>query len=306
MDPNALEWLERFAPLSGKVRDPAFNHEVVDVAEAVRFAIVDVVNAVAHEQPVALIVEDVQWLDIESWTALRMIGQSVNKSLFMVCTSRVRWSSERWGDVEGLTLLELGELSRTDAVDLFRSELQRRHVEADANTLEWYVDRSGNNPFFITELAAAWAADRASFVFPPTLVTLISSRVNGLGSCALHLIQAAAILGTQSCIETIGSMLEYPNHVLLHGNSGTGRRGLGIVRPETRNRPASGVDMISSAKWCWDACRSVQEQSLHVVAAQALEKQLALTGSMPSLFASAYHWLAAGDATSSFHQQSAA
>ena len=290
--PSALECLERFSRTAGQAFGDRFHYEPFNVPEAIRSAVVDLVNSVTDEQPLSIVVEDVHWLDAPSWDLLRTIAHTAQQSLFLVCTSRLRWNYQQWGETGAFALLEVGSLARHDARELFLSQLFKHRAHADPPVVDWHVNRSGHNPFFIRELASAWAANRTTFPYPPSLIALIKSRIAALNPCALRVIQAAAILGANSSIELIDAMLAYPTHRLLTA----------IEELADADLLACGSDEAVEGVACRHdiICQAVLEaippptnQLLHIAAARVLEARRSSGDSVTAVFDSAEHWLAA-------------
>lgn len=289
---STLECLERFSVGAGQAFGDGFHRETINVAESIRAAMLDLVNAVSDEQPLGLVIEDLQWLDASSWDLLRTIAGLAQRSLFLVCTSRARWKYQEWAEPGPFLVVELGNLTPADARDLFLCELSRENTHADTPIVDWHIARSGCNPFFVRELARAWALNRTVLAYPPNLFALIKTRIASLNPCALHVIQAAAILGTHSCLDYIEAMLAYPTHRLLTAMEELAEADLiasghdGLVA-----NIACRHDIISEA--VLQGTPPATKQTLHVAAARAVEAGRSRRDAS-SFFDAAEHWLAAG------------
>lgn len=65
----------------------------------VRHAVFDLFDAVSDEQPLVLVIENVQWLDKTSWTLLHEVSAwATTRPVLFVFTSRDQWNAGSWRD----------------------------------------------------------------------------------------------------------------------------------------------------------------------------------------------------------------
>jgi len=172
--------------------------------DAERFRLHHAVRAVlehlAAERPVALVLDDLQWADAAS---LELVGHLVVRPpegvvLVLVCrTGRLpaRLEAALLAGVRegGVTLLELGPLSEADARELAGPTL-------DAATVRALHRDSGGNPFYLEQLlrgvrAGAPAAGPVDAPLPQRVEATIACELSRLSRPVRRLLDAAAVAG---------------------------------------------------------------------------------------------------------------
>lgn len=150
--------------------------------------VVDQVRRWAAARPVALIVEDVQWIDPSSWALLDVLARSAARTaLLVVVTAQDHPGDDRWSRLAAMPharLLPLGPLSGPAVRALARS------VGGPAVDAESVLRRGEGHPLFTVELARYDGSD-----LPPTLRTLLRGRVRRLGADGVRLVAAVALAG---------------------------------------------------------------------------------------------------------------
>lgn len=140
--------------------------------------------------PALLIVEDVHWADEATLDVLRVLARRARESgLLLVISYRsdqlqrdhpLRMVLGELSSGDGVTRLELGGLSREAVGELAASS------RIDAEEL---FQRTGGNPFFITETLAAGMGE-----VPVTVSDAVHGRIAGLSSSGRALLDAAAVV----------------------------------------------------------------------------------------------------------------
>ena len=150
------------------------------------------IRALALEQPVAIAIDDAQWLDGSSSDALTFVLRRLRDARVALVTSR-RTESLDAAELRGtrkhpvdsvpdrpLTRIELGPLSLGALHRLLRT---RTRLEFNRRTLQRIHGTSGGNPFYALELAAAMERDpRPGEQLPigTGLSELLANRLAGL------------------------------------------------------------------------------------------------------------------------------
>lgn len=294
--PSTLACLARITQLSSDEPPMNSRDDSTHLSESIRASVIDLIDAVADEQPLLLIVEDVHWIDHASWSLLRTIAAKTQRSVFLVCTSRVRWQSALWGDPDPFVCDELRTLALSDARIHMVNRLQNHQDGAEDRFIDWCVGTSGGNPYFIEELASFWIATGEQYTAPPSLVALTEARLACLKPDALRVIQAAAILGKSSTLDLLQQVLEFPTHILLSSIEELGEAGLLAATTSADRLNVAPVfcrhDLVIRA-----ATRTLSQQGralLHHAAARALETAASGSHSTELLWECADHWQAAG------------
>jgi len=184
------------------LRDEASGDRLDDRALAV--AVRDVLELLGEHGRILLAVDDVQWLDLSSSSALAFALRRLKGSQVLVLLAR-RPSGEAGapGLEEALTAdrvrrLPVGPLSIGALHSVLRDRLGRSFAR---QTLLRIHERSGGNPFFALELARALEADvdpLEPLPVPETLEELLRARFAGLPPSTREALALASALGTTS------------------------------------------------------------------------------------------------------------
>jgi hypothetical protein len=176
------------------LRDDAAGDATDDRALAV--AVHDVLNLLSKRKPVVVGIDDVQWLDPSSASALAFALRRLGAAVRLVIARRLEPSElEQSVDVERLRVgpLSVGALHR-----LLHDRLGRPFAR---QTLLRIHERSGGNPFFALELARVLGEDvdpLEPLPVPETLEELLRARLAGLPTTTRDALALASALGTPS------------------------------------------------------------------------------------------------------------
>jgi predicted ATPase len=198
----ALSMARRLAMEVALLRDDASSGPVDDRALAV--AVKDVLQLLSDRGRVLIAVDDVQWLDAASSSALAFAMRRLDASDVVVLLSRrlPGGSQPSWLDgalgSECVRRLIVGPLSVGAVHQLLRDRLGRPFAR---QTLLRIHERSGGNPFFALELARVLDANvhpLEPFPVPETLDELLRARIAGLPASTRQALALAAAIGTTS------------------------------------------------------------------------------------------------------------
>nr|WP_304528723.1 protein kinase [Archangium sp. Cb G35] len=208
-----------------------------DAARARIFsALQDVLFAFAEEDPVLLIIDDLQWADEMTLTFLSQLRYEdlVQHGVLMLCTYRMEELSDALRavvSVPGSLRLELDRLNERSIESMARGMLALHALPRDFDRL---VSRSGGNPFFVAEYLRAtisegllhrdtsgqWRLDERartggsleSLSLPGSIAQIIHRRLSDLDSRAQMLVESAAVLGREFDAELLldTAPLEHP------------------------------------------------------------------------------------------------
>jgi DNA-binding CsgD family transcriptional regulator len=184
------------------LRDDAAGDGTDDRALAV--AVHDVLNLLSKRKPVVVGIDDVQWLDPSSASALAFALRRLGGAVRLVIARRLEPSElEQSVDVERLRVgpLSVGALHR-----LLHDRLGRPFAR---QTLLRIHERSGGNPFFALELARVLGEDvdpLEPLPVPETLEELLRARLAGLPATTRDALALASALGapSESLLERAG------------------------------------------------------------------------------------------------------
>ncbi|HEY8309351.1 MAG TPA: AAA family ATPase, partial [Gemmatimonadaceae bacterium] len=295
--PTTLACLERVTH-TAQGHAALVSHEIgsTQTPASIRAAVIDLIDAVADEQPLLFVVEDVQWIDAASWSLLHTIADTVRGGVFVICTSRLRWQYSAMGDTERVVIVDLPPLEHTASLEHAQNCLARLARTADERFVQRCIDAAAGNPYFVEELIAFWHATGEQFRSPPSLIALTEARIAALRPEALGVIQAAAILGRNSTVELLQKVLEFPTHILLASIEELGEAGLLSSYRVSDGESGAPIlcrhDLIIRA-----ATRALAPHArtlLHHAAAETLEAIASTSKSTELLWDCADHWRAAG------------
>jgi len=206
----ALSVPRRHALEVALLREEALGDPVDQRALAV--AVRSVLQLLSERELILIAVDDVQWLDPSSSSALafalrRLGANSVRLLLARRLGERIQPSGlEQALDSERVERLPVGPLS---VGALHRLLLDRIGIAFARQTLLRIHETSGGNPFFALELARVLDANvdpLQPFRVPETLEELVRARISGLPAATHEALALAAALGTpsQSLLERAG------------------------------------------------------------------------------------------------------
>ena len=297
-DPGAVDCLDRVLRYGLDQPPSGIRLESPQPPNAIRNAIVELAEAITEEQPLALAFEDVDWIDSVSWDLLLSVAQKVRRSIFIICTSRRRFRDRDRDRANTCKPIEVHPLDDSESAELLTNIITASDKLAPDDYVRWCVRGAGGNPYFLEELARFWIAGGDAYHTPPSLTALTESRLECLSDVALQVLQAAAVLGANSTVELIETVLGHPTHQLLVAIEELGEAGLLQTRAEANGRSTSVLlphDIV--AKTSLAALSSSGRHLLHMSAARAIEKVLQETRSADLLWDCADHWRAAGNSS---------
>lgn len=292
--PEALRLVRRLTDHASSPDDAEANYgDPRTLHGALRDALRDLVDAIASERPLIMVIEDVHWADDHSWSVLRELSSS-NRSrpLMLVLTSRptsTRRPTIDWGDRQVVTH-ELQHLTSAEAVRLATTIGGSLALECDASVIERCVSHAAGNPLFITELLCHWRETNDCTRVPPSLETLIRGRLSTLSPAGLRVLQAASMLEEFATYDNLASVLGLQRWQLLgaieeldHAKFATG--GLEGVCVKHDLNALAALQMLSP----------LSAGILHSSIAQRLASNEVAPTDSTRLWRAASHWAAAGN-----------
>jgi DNA-binding SARP family transcriptional activator len=122
-------------------------------------AILDLIHAVAFEGPLAVLVDDLQWVDAESRVLLARVARKLEEeSVLLLLTTRDALGAADLLD-EGGDLLELGPLDTLEVQELLHLAVEIIPPEAAESVGARIAEASGGNPLFVGEILKRLADD---------------------------------------------------------------------------------------------------------------------------------------------------
>jgi DNA-binding CsgD family transcriptional regulator len=171
---------------------------------ALAVAVRDVLQLLGEREPILIAVDDLQWLDPSSSSALAFALRRLGSSDVRLLLARRLAETAQPAELEQalardrLRRLLLGPFSVGALHRLLRDRLGRTFAR---QTLLRIHERSGGNPFFALELARALDKDvdpLRPLPVPETLDELVRARISGLPEVTRDALALASALGTAS------------------------------------------------------------------------------------------------------------
>jgi DNA-binding SARP family transcriptional activator/tetratricopeptide (TPR) repeat protein len=270
-----------------------------------RAALFDLLDAVADERSVLIVVDDVQWLDASSVRLFtELLPWTKTRKVFFVLTERPGTEGlASHFSPDDLRMLPLGPLGPQFGEAIMTDVLSESPRPTSSELIQRLLSVGEGNPFFLQELGNHWLETGKERESPPSVTAIIDERLGRLSSEALLVLQACAVLDVNASIERVEGVLEYPSHVLLSGIQELSLAGMLRSEAQTSAESAEPLnvahDLISTASLKRLARAPVA--FLHRRAGMVLERETLGDGARTAvLWACAYHWQHAGDRERAF------
>jgi class 3 adenylate cyclase/tetratricopeptide (TPR) repeat protein len=154
--------------------------------------------------PALLMLEDVQWMDEASSDLLGYLARGVGEWPWVICVTRRPEESGfgEGGEVTGikLTLDTLPSPAAKELAALAAADLPPHLLDA-------LTERSGGNPLFLVELAAASRSEDPLVTLPETVEALVGSRIDVLAPRDRRLLRYASVLGPSFTLDLLEESL---------------------------------------------------------------------------------------------------
>jgi tetratricopeptide (TPR) repeat protein len=161
------------------------------MGDQLRRAITDLVHGASKQQPILILVEDAQWADSATSSALLQAIRTSPRDIWLLQLTRTDGEASLLAAAPESLVLSLVPLQRGDARKLTRELLGSSISE---QVVEKVVDRAGGNPFFIGELARAVTAGESDRL-PDTVALVVETRMNRLSAEARLALRFASVFG---------------------------------------------------------------------------------------------------------------
>jgi len=294
--PESMSYLKRLTEHDRSSTTPSeASREAEYLYGRVRRALLDLIDAIAAECTLVLVVEDVHWLDPMSWSVLReTIEWASSRRLMVIMTSRTPKTEDdppRWAG-RPLERHQLGPLAEWETARVVASLLRgvEHSQQVDESMLARWTDLADGNPLFARELVQQWLATGDAEKLPESLLALVDARVARLPKSALRVLQVCGVLGKNASLERIHHILDYPAHQLLDAIDEL--HAAGILESDASLAWASHHLVIDAAhrRLTAGAKRALQWKT-----AATLEQEIDSTASASLLWDCTSHWQAAGE-----------
>lgn len=273
-----------------------------DVRRDLFDAVASLLRATAEDQPVAMMVDDLQWAQLPTIAMLEHVVQACADSPLLVVAAFRSTAPDRSEELagrmaelhrlEGVRRLDLSGLD-TEAIAEYlslRAGLPLGEARAPAALLR---DRTGGNPFFLRELWAdlerrgGVSALRTPSRVPSSIGDTLAARLAALGDDVRAVIELAAILGPTFDLSTLVAASETDRARTL-GLLDVAMA-VGLIEPDEVAGDTYSFVHALARQAVLDRMPPSRRTVLHARAAEALERQPSHASLIPRL---AHHYLA--------------
>jgi class 3 adenylate cyclase/tetratricopeptide (TPR) repeat protein len=163
----------------------------------------------AADRPLVAVLDDLHWAEPTLLDLVEHVVEHVRRPCLVVCTARpeVLDRSDILPEGEGRVRIALERLPASAATAMAEGLLAGRPV--DAATVERIVAASDGNPLFVEQMAAMLddAAPGDDLVVPPTILALLTARLDRLAQAERAVLEPAAVAGlvfpSQAVVELV-------------------------------------------------------------------------------------------------------
>jgi DNA-binding CsgD family transcriptional regulator/tetratricopeptide (TPR) repeat protein len=275
---DAVDRSRPFGPFLAAMASAGLTPDLDDVASeyASRARVLERLEEVVARGPAMLLLEDIQWADAATITALAALpAQLAGLPVFIVVTARL---APRPTELDaalgrlGPTRIALGPLPDPDVAALLAG------YGVDVTDV---ARRAAGNPLFMLELARAQSAGAgAAGELPPSIGQAILDRLADLADATTDLLRIASVLGTSLSLTDLAAVCGRPAAQLLPNLTEAIRAG---VLTEANDCLAFRHDLVREA--VYQSIPRSARAALHRDAALALEVAGAPVGRVAAQFA---------------------
>jgi predicted ATPase len=184
----------------------------------------------SQRQPVLLVCEDLHWLDTETQALLDSLGESRPTARLLLLVNYRPDYRHGWGSKTYYTQVRLDPLPPASA-DTFLQDLVGNDPSLSPLT-QLLIQRTEGNPFFLEESvrtlvetgalvgeAGAYrvAPPLPTIQVPATVQAVLAARIDRVPPEEKHLLQTAAVLGTEVLLPLLQAVAELPEAALRLG-----------------------------------------------------------------------------------------
>ena len=210
------------------------SQEAEAVQARIRTSALDLLDAITHEGPLVLVLEDLHWIDKQSLRLLSwLLEHATAAPVLWLLTARMegRFSELREAlPAERVPSRVVEPLPRDEAMALFRACVPAEQRAREHPLPALVYDVTGGNPLFIREIAGHWTETGVTEELPNNLKSIMHGRVARLSAPAQRVLQCCAVLGGFASVPRVTTVLEMSTTDLLaciEDVDGLGLLGLG-------------------------------------------------------------------------------
>lgn len=175
----------------------------------------------SRNQPLALIFEDLHWLDNETQAFLTVLSESVTTTNILLLVNYRPEYEQSWGDKPYYTELQLNPFGSADAEELLSVLL------GDTTNMQplkqFILEKTQGNPFFIEEIVQALREQGlfeegttgqppllTDLRLPPTVQGILAARIDRMPAEEKTLLQTLAVVGREFSFHLLKQIVRVP------------------------------------------------------------------------------------------------
>jgi len=165
-------------------------------------------EGLAAEQPLLLVLDDVQWAEPTLLELVEQVAARGSGPILVLCLAREELSEVRPSFLDGRSRIVLDALSDEETSALVHQLRGERPFTPDL--LDRVIDAAEGNPLFLEQLLA-FVTEEGVLVgrpLPPTIQALLAARLDGLGPGERAVLARAAVIGREFRMSELDALLE--------------------------------------------------------------------------------------------------
>ncbi len=165
-------------------------------------------ETLAAEQPLVIVLDDVQWAEPTLLDLLEQLAARGRGPMLLLCLAREELSDDRPSFLDGRGRIVLDALSPKETSALVSQLLGERPFTPEL--LERVLEAAEGNPLFLEQLLA-FVAEEGVLVgrpLPPTIQALLAARLDRLGPGERAVLSRAAVVGRAFQLAELEALLE--------------------------------------------------------------------------------------------------
>ena len=261
-------------------------------ASAIARALSELVDSIATEATLVLLIDDAQWIDDRSRDTIALLAAAKQpRPLMIILTSRDRNTGQYYAQrTERMLGVSLTPIALAPLTEMVARVFENHIASTDHELHEWLVHTSGGNPFFLRSLVSHFQTSGERFVVPDTLGALLDQQLAALSDTTAAVFTMCVALGRHSNLGNLEAALELP-YIQLQ---------MSLRELDSANLICQVDDRIEPAHWlvaeaAGRATSALATRLLNRRVATILEQKARESHSATQLWDCAEHWNLAGE-----------
>jgi DNA-binding SARP family transcriptional activator/tetratricopeptide (TPR) repeat protein len=287
--PSTLSCVQSFIDASISISAQDLSDTDTDAFHRVEDALIDLAAAISHEQPLLIVLEDIDRLNRACLEMLNQLRSNIHDRPILIISSSRDASALMPLTGIGVESVRLEGLSQSESSTLLQ-ELTSRSASMTSAFASRCVAVADGNPALLIDLAFQWWAQGTAFQFPPSVTSAIEERLSAVSDTARRLLQLCAVFATECTIDRVIRTGLYDSSQLVIAIDQLGRAGL--VRFDKSSLAVA--DPLVSTQLLGSLSEAATKY-FHRLAALSLESELQLPQYDVRVWHCARHHGSAGD-----------